>query len=541
MMMLTILGGVGLFLLGMSLMTEGLKAAAGGTLRAILERRVSSPSRGVFWGCVLTALVQSSSATSMTTIGFVSAGLLTFPQAVGVIFGANLGTTSTGWLVSLLGFKVSVGAFALPLVFAGAVMRLLGRGKVSHYGMAVAGFGLLFVGLSTLQSGMSGLAERFSPSDLPQPTVLGRFALVGIGLAMTVVMQSSSAAVATTLTALNAGAIELDQAAALVIGQNIGSAVTSAIAAIGGSTAAKRTALSHVLFNIVAAGLAVAGLTILTQGAEWIRSHAGENGDALAIAAFHTLFNLVGVAILLPIVGRFSRLIERMLPERTSSMLAHLDPRIRETPSVAPEAARRTLLEATAIVARESAEALSRSQVASHRELEGAAHAVREAAAFLALSGGDASGEHVAARVAVMHAIDHLGRWVETLEEMPRSRGEGYGGEELRSLRVEAEGSMRGIQRWGRGEGGIDVEAIGGLSRTIASARTRIRREILERTATGLASPDQAAHWIEELKWIDRLMYHAWRAATYLQPAQEAGGHANEAHVESALSEQKPA
>lgn len=539
-MIWTTLGGIGLFLLGMSLMTDGLKAAAGGALRTILERRVSSPGRGVFWGCVLTALVQSSTATTMTTIGFVSAGLLTFPQAVGVILGANLGTTSTGWLVSLLGFKVSVGAFALPLVFAGSVMRLFGRGRMAQLGLAIAGFGLLFVGLATLQSGMSWLAERFSPSDLPQPTVMGRIMLVGIGLAMTVVMQSSSAAVATTLTALHAGAIELDQAAALVIGQNIGSAVTSAIAAIGGSTAAKRTALSHVLFNVVAAGVAVIGLSVLTWGAEWIRSHAGENGDAIAIAAFHTLFNLFGVAMLLPVIGRFSRLIERILPERRSSMLAHLDPQIRETPSVASEAVRRTLLEATAIIARASVGALTGSHVASRRETDEAAHAIREAAAFLALTGGDAGGEHVAARISVMHASDHLGRWVETLDERPRSGGAAYSGEELSSLRLEAGVRAGEIERWGRGEGEIDVAAIERLSRAIANTRTRTRATILERTATGLASPQQAAQWIEELKWLDRLMYHAWRATSHLQPAQSVEAHVNEAHVESDRSDGSP-
>lgn len=531
--MWTILGGVGLFLLGMSLMTEGLKAAAGRTLRTILERRVSSPGRGVFWGALLTGLVQSSSATTMTTIGFVSAGLLTFPQAVGVIFGANLGTTSTGWLVSLLGFKVSVGAFALPLIFVGAVMRLFGRGRMLHYGLAVAGFGLLFVGLATLQSGMSGLSERFSPSDLPQPTVVGRLMLVGIGLAMTVVMQSSSAAVATTLTALHAGAIELDQAAALVIGQNIGSAVTSAIAAIGGSTAAKRTALSHVLFNVVAAAIAVGGLSVLTWGAEWVRAHAGENGDAIAIAMFHTLFNLFGVVILLPLVGRFSRLIERMLPERRSSMLAHLDPRIRETPSVAPEAARRTLLEATAIIARECAGVVGGQRAIAARELDAAGHAVREAAGFLAQTAGDGGGAHVASRVAVMHAIDHLGRWIETLREVPRSSGEEFAGDELRLLRAEACVRIGEIQRWGMGERGIDLEAIERLSKGIANTRTRTRDAILERTATGLASPEQAASWIEELKWLDRLMYHAWRAVTHLQPVEGTQSHENETHAES--------
>src|SRR6516225_6813547 len=207
---ISILGGVGLFLLGMTVMTEGLKSLAGSGLRTVLGKAAATPLRGSFWGALVTLLVQSSSATIMTTIGLVSAGLLTFPQGLGLVFGANVGTMGTGWLVALIGVRVSLTAAALPMIFFGALIKLLGRGRVSGAGAALAGFGLVLFGLTTLQQGMGGLAERLHPADLPVvfgPNVswgasfFGVLALVVIGVAMTTVMQSSTAAIAVTLSA----------------------------------------------------------------------------------------------------------------------------------------------------------------------------------------------------------------------------------------------------------------------------------------------------------------------------------------------------
>src|SRR5499426_4704220 len=164
---ISILGGVGLFLLGMTVMTTGLRGLAGSGLRTALSKAAETPLRGAFWGGVATLLVQSSSATTMTTIGLVSAGLLTFPQGLGLVFGANVGTTGTGWLVALIGLRVSLTAAALPMIFIGALIKLLGRGRASAAGAALAGFALVLFGLTTLQQGMSGLAEQLHPADLP--------------------------------------------------------------------------------------------------------------------------------------------------------------------------------------------------------------------------------------------------------------------------------------------------------------------------------------------------------------------------------------
>src|SRR5215831_12054302 len=166
-MTISIIGRVGLFLLGMTVMTAGLKGLAGSGLRAALSNAAATPLRGAFWGGLATLLVQSSSATTMMTIGLVSAGLLTFPQGLGLVFGANVGTTGTGWLIALIGVRVSLTAAALPMIFVGALIKLLGRGRVSGAGAAVAGFALVLFGLTTLQQGMGGLAEKLHPADLP--------------------------------------------------------------------------------------------------------------------------------------------------------------------------------------------------------------------------------------------------------------------------------------------------------------------------------------------------------------------------------------
>src|SRR5262245_28118621 len=348
---ISILGGVGLFLLGMTVMTDGLKALAGSALRAVLAKAAATPMRGAFWGAIATLIVQSSSATTMTTIGLVSAGLLTFPQGLGLVFGANVGTTGTGWLVALIGVRVSLTAAALPMILVGALVRLLGRGRLSGSGAALAGFGLVLFGLTTLQQGMGGLAERLHPADLPAvlggtgwlASMFGILTLVAVGLAMTAVMQSSTAAIAITMTAHYAGAVGLDQACALIIGQNIGTATSSAMAAIGASTTAKRLAVAYVFFKLIAAVIALALFPIVTP--MLIRASNTVDGVTL-LAGYHTAYNVVGVAVLLPLIDRFTRFVERLLPERASPLTRCLDPSALTSPIAAVEAVRRTVARA---------------------------------------------------------------------------------------------------------------------------------------------------------------------------------------------------
>src|SRR5262244_1679196 len=347
---ISIIGGVGLFLLGMTVMTAGLKGLAGSGLRTVLAKAAATPLRGAFWGSIATLVVQSSSATTMTTIGLVSAGLLTFPQGLGLVFGANMGTTGTGWLVALIGVRVSLTAAALPMIFVGALLKLLGGARVSAAGAALAGFGLVLFGLTTLQQGMGGLAERLHPADLPAvlaapgvawwSSLLGVLLLVAVGLVMTAVMQSSTAAIAVTLSAQYVGAIGLDQGCALIIGQNIGTATSSAMAAIGASSTAKRLALAYVLFKLIAALIALALFPVTIP--LLVRASKTIDGVTL-LAGYHTAYNVVGVAVLLPLLDRFTRLVERILPERGSPLTRSLDPAALVTAIAAEEAVRRTV------------------------------------------------------------------------------------------------------------------------------------------------------------------------------------------------------
>jgi len=216
----------------MIVMTDGLNALTGNAIRSALMRFTRSPLSGATTGAACTALLQSSSATTVAAVGFVGAGLMSFPSALGIIFGANIGTTITGWMVALLGFKLQLGLLVLPLVLIGSIMRLFGSGRVANIGYAIAGFGLIFIGITMLQQGMSDLQELFTFSQAGNDSVTGRIQLLLLGILFTVITQSSSAGVTTTLTALFSGMIGFEQAAAHVIGMDIGTTVTAALATI---------------------------------------------------------------------------------------------------------------------------------------------------------------------------------------------------------------------------------------------------------------------------------------------------------------------
>jgi len=206
------MGGLGLFLLGMVIMTNGLKGLAGDVMQQTLARFTHNPTSGAITGAATTAVLQSSSATTVAAIGFVSASLLTFPQALGIVFGANIGTTITGWLVALIGFKFKLTSIVSPLVLVGVLIHLFGRGKAASFGLALAGFSMIFVAITFLQGVMQGLEGMVTPDDFPADTIMGRLKLVAIGIAVTLITQSSSAGVATALAAVHVGTISFPQA-----------------------------------------------------------------------------------------------------------------------------------------------------------------------------------------------------------------------------------------------------------------------------------------------------------------------------------------
>jgi phosphate:Na+ symporter len=349
-----LLGGVGLFLLGMAMMTDGLKLAAGPALEQILARSTRTRLHGLASGALITAAVQSSSAVTVAAIGFVNAGLLSLSQALWVLFGSNVGTTFTGWLVALVGLRVKVEAFALPLVGLGALLRLFGRRpSLSAAGQAVAGFGVLFLGIGFLQQSFLGLADDVRlPSGEGPWGVLG---LVAIGAAMTVVMQASAASMAMALTAAQSGLIDVQGAAAVVIGANIGTTVTALLAAVGATPNAKRAAMAHVLFNVLTAAVALALLPWLVAAIGAAREALGLDRDPAAkLALFHSIFNLLGVLLMWPLAGALTRwLLARFRTiEEDEARPRYLDDNALQVPVIALDALRREVRRAGAIAVR---------------------------------------------------------------------------------------------------------------------------------------------------------------------------------------------
>src|SRR5262245_17875097 len=448
--MITVLGGVGLFLLGMSVMTGGLKALAGSRLRTTLSRVAATPLSGTFWGAFVTLIVQSSSATTMTTIGLVSAGLLTFSQGLALVFGANIGTTGTGWLIALIGVRVSLTAAALPMIFVGALVMLIGRGRLAAAGGALAGFALVLFGLTTLQQGMGGLAERFHPADFPAvfgpgvswwSSLLGVLALIVAGLAMTAVMQSSTAAIAVTLSAHFAGAVALDQACALIIGQNIGTATSSALAAIGASSTAKRLALAYILFKVIAAVIALVLFPVTIP--LLVRASNTIDGVTL-LAGYHTAYNVVGVAVLLPLIHRFTRLVERILPERGSPLTRCLDPAALVTPLAAEEAVRRTVARSLGTMCGSIGAALTaRKDAVSVTE---ASDALRKARVFMSEASGPPESEEEEEQLTrTLHALDHASRLAEAAGEKGALASVPEGSEDVRAAGLCAEAMQNAV------------------------------------------------------------------------------------------------
>ncbi|MCC7414272.1 MAG: Na/Pi cotransporter family protein [Gammaproteobacteria bacterium] len=346
-------GGLALFLLAMLMMTEGLKVFAGRGLKQLLGRWTSTPVRGVFAGMLVTGVVQSSSAVTVATIGFVNAGLLTLREGLGVIFGTNVGTTMTGWLVSLVGFGLRIEAFALPMLTVGVVLRLMAQSKRRQgLGEALAGFGLFFLGLAMLKDAFGGLAGVYG-ATLADGVIAGRLTFVLVGFVATVLTQSSSAAIAIILTAAAGGVVAIEPAAAAVIGANLGTTSTAAIAVIKATPGAKRLAIGHIVFNLVTGAIALALLPLVlwlvARVAGWL-DVAGS--PAAFLALFHTLFNVLGVLIMLPLANRLAGLLERMFrsAEEDLGRAQHLDSTLTALPALAVAALREELLRLRAIV-----------------------------------------------------------------------------------------------------------------------------------------------------------------------------------------------
>ncbi|QQO10411.1 Na/Pi cotransporter family protein [Breznakiella homolactica] len=313
-----IAGSLGLFLYGMRIMSDGIQQAAGDRLQRVLNFMTGNRFTAVLTGLAVTAIIQSSSATTVMVVSFVNAGLLTLTQSIGVIMGANIGTTVTAWIVSLIGFTLNISSLALPAVGLGFVMKVV-KWKHRDLGDIILGFGLLFLGLDFLTKSMPSISAdtisfigRFSNLGFLS-TLLG----AGIGVVITIILHSSSASTAIVLTMAHGGLIGFPMAAAMILGANIGTTIDAALAAIGTKTAAKRAALVHILFNVIGTVLALIFFNPLLSLVSFITPGPADGvGIANRLAMFHTMFNVLNTLVFFPFVTPFAKLVSFLIKDK---------------------------------------------------------------------------------------------------------------------------------------------------------------------------------------------------------------------------------
>ena len=320
----SLLGSLALFLYGMKIMSEGLEKFAGERLRAILAAMTKNRVMGVFTGIFITALIQSSSATTVMVVSFVNAGLMSLVQSIGVIMGANIGTTVTAWIISAIGFKVNIAAFAIPLLAIGMPLIFSGNSKRKSIGEFVFGFSFLFMGLSFLQNSATELnmGEMVASmlATLPVDSFGTILLFVLVGAVVTMIVQASAATMAITLMLfdMHIPGFGFEQAAALAMGQNIGTTITAFMASLTANTQARRAALAHMFFNVFGV---VAVLCVFYPACDAVRWFVTDvlhikSNDLFLLSAFHTAFNVLNTLILIWFVKQIERFVCRVLPEK---------------------------------------------------------------------------------------------------------------------------------------------------------------------------------------------------------------------------------
>ena len=319
---LRLIGSLGLFLYGMKIMSEGLQKFAGDSLRKILTAMTTNRVTGVFTGVLITALIQSSSATTVMVVSFVNAGLLTLTQSIGVIMGANIGTTVTAWLISALGFKVDIAAFALPLLAFGIPLLFSGKSSRKSIGEFIFGFSFLFMGLQALKANAPDLGANPEMLAFVQNYAdMGFFSIIlflFIGAILTMIVQASAATMAITLIMCANGWIDYQLGVALVLGENIGTTITANLAALTGNTQARRAALAHLVFNIFGVIWVLILFYPFTNAVSWFVTNVMRISDpsvavSFKLAAFHTAFNISNTFIMIWFVGLIEKTVRFLI------------------------------------------------------------------------------------------------------------------------------------------------------------------------------------------------------------------------------------
>ncbi len=524
---LNFLGGIGLFLLGMRLMTDGLTTAAGDTLRVILSAATRSRARAILSGILITALVQSSTAVVFTTIGFVNASLLALPQAVGVIFGSNLGTTLTSWIVALIGVNLDLQVIALPTIGIGmAVSVALGKGQYGALGRAIAGFGLFFMGIDVLKDAFDGVGDVIDLHRWAGEGVLNLLLFVLLGMVLTVIIQSSSAALTVILTATAGGLIPLTAAAAMVIGANVGTTSTALFAVFDATAAARRAAMSHVIFNLVVALVSFTLLLPLLWGVQTLALLLGsEDQLALSLAIFHTLVNLLGIVVMWPLTPRLVAWLETRFRtlEEDESRPRFMDRNVQSAPSLALDALAQELHRMQAIARRVADAAISSEEPHNpsleigHRALESLNIAISEFASGIPRATMSADQQN-----ALPHA-QRVGQYLvnvaEHAREMVQEQHEAMLAPESalavsrNALRASAVALLDLTQvdspQW-------DAERLAAARRDFETEYQAMKAQLLQAGTAGAILPRSMAQLLERLSDLHRVVDQAAKAAVFL-------------------------
>ena len=339
-----ICAGIAMFLFGVLLMEQGFRLFSGGLLERALEISTNRLWKSLSFGVVSTTLSQSSSFVSVITISFLSAGLLPLAAGIGVIYGANIGTTTGAWLVAGFGLKVNIAAYAMPMLAVGIVLVFQSAPPIKGFGHVIAGIGFLFLGIHNMKEGFATFQDQVDLAQLAMTGILGLVVYTLAGGVATVIMQSSHATMVLIITALAAGQVTYENALALAIGANIGTTITAIIGSLSANFQGKRLALAHLVFNAVTAIVAILLINQLRLVVDTVSDAIGiaASDYTLKLAVFHTVFNLLGVILMVPVIGRLVTFVERMIPApaRNVSQPRYLNKAVIEFPKTVIEALR---------------------------------------------------------------------------------------------------------------------------------------------------------------------------------------------------------
>ena len=517
----TLLGGLGIFLIGLIIMTKGLQSLAGDTLRNAMLHFTKSPYSGALSGAIMTTLLQSSSATTVAAVGFVGAGIISFSQSLGIIFGANIGSTFTGWIVAIFGFKFDLGTIVLPFIFLGAILKLFAKENLASIGFAIAGFGLIFVGIDTMQEAVKGFENILTPNILPSDSFSGRLILISIGILITMITQASSAGIAMTLTLLYGGAVNFEQAAALVIGMDVGTTITAAMATIGGNINAKRTGFSHVIYNCLSAIFAFLFITPFITILEYLKPGFILENSQISLVAFHSSFNIISVLLILPFTNIFALFIKNIIKDKSNNDINNFNEEFLKEPKIALNVTLQTIIKEYIIILKHIETLLN--EKSDYKKMD-----MKEVQDILNITHEFIDKIHIKQKdspdwaylVDLIHSIDHLQRLHERCEEEEERIICAKNILELESiLKQFYTNILNSILAQKTNDWNNIIKNSKKLTIDIEKMNQKYREDIANKIATGELDVPDGSDRLEAIRWLHRVSIHIYRINYYIHKA----------------------